>query len=78
VVLSGAGPIERAHLPRSVIAAPAQPSSSSMQDHVASAERLAIERALAASGGHRAKAAEILGVSKRTLQYRLAKLDGKE
>ncbi|NUO48898.1 MAG: sigma 54-interacting transcriptional regulator [Polyangiaceae bacterium] len=73
VVLAGASPIEPEHLPRAVIAAPAG-SPSSMQDHVDSAERAAIERALAAADGHRQKAAEILGVSKRTLQYRLAKM----
>ncbi|NUO54679.1 MAG: sigma 54-interacting transcriptional regulator [Polyangiaceae bacterium] len=73
VVLAGASPLEPEHLPRAVIAAEAGPPSS-MQDHVDSAERAAIERALAAAGGHRQKAAEILGVSKRTLQYRLAKM----
>jgi two-component system response regulator AtoC len=73
VVMAGSGVIEPAHLPRTLLS-PSSEVSTSMHDHVESAERVAIERALAAAGGHRAKAAEILGVSKRTLQYRLAKL----
>jgi transcriptional regulator with PAS, ATPase and Fis domain len=73
VVLAGAGPLAPEHLPRAV-RSPAADSSASMREHVDSAERQAIERALAAADGHRAKAADLLGVSKRTLQYRLAKL----
>ncbi|EPR44801.1 two component, sigma54 specific, transcriptional regulator, Fis family [Desulfovibrio sp. X2] len=37
------------------------------------AEREAIARALAAHGGHREKTAEALGISRRTLQYKLKK-----
>ncbi len=74
VVLSGAGTIERDHLPRGVLAGGEQPSPSSMRAHVDSASRAAIERALEAAGGNRQRAADLLGVSKRTLQYRLAKL----
>jgi two-component system response regulator FlrC len=33
-----------------------------------------IEEALAATGGHRLRAAERLGISERTLRYRLADL----
>jgi transcriptional regulator with PAS, ATPase and Fis domain len=73
VVLAGTGPIAAAHLPR-VVRSPAPELGGSMRDHVDSAERQAIERALADAGGHREKAAAILGISKRTLQYRLAKL----
>ena len=72
VVLAGAGPIKQEHLPRTLSLRSGEPGAS-MQHHVDSAERQAIERALAAADGHRAKAAEILGISKRTLQYRLAK-----
>ncbi|EPR33162.1 two component, sigma54 specific, transcriptional regulator, Fis family [Alkalidesulfovibrio alkalitolerans DSM 16529] len=36
-------------------------------------EREAIERALAVHGGHREKTAEALGISRRTLQYKLKK-----
>jgi transcriptional regulator with PAS, ATPase and Fis domain len=73
VVLAGSGAVVREHLPRSVLS-PAADSGESMREHVDSAERRAIERALASADGHRGKAAEILGISKRTLQYRLAKL----
>ncbi len=38
-----------------------------------SAEKATIERALAAHGGHRERTAEALGVSRRTLQYKLRK-----
>jgi len=37
------------------------------------AERAAIERALTAHGGHREKTADALGISRRTLQYKLRK-----
>ncbi len=77
VVLAGAAPVGKGHLPRSVVEG-AQSAGSSMRDQVDVAERAAIERALSAAGGHRARAAEILGISKRTLQYRLAKLGVKE
>jgi transcriptional regulator with PAS, ATPase and Fis domain len=81
-VLAGAGPITAEHLPRTVTASdegpPAQgveaESPATMREHVEEAERRAIEQALAAAEGHRGRAAEILGVSKRTLQYKLAKL----
>ena len=83
-VLAGAGPIEPEHLPKSVttpqdvtpsLAGPASDGNpATMKEHVEEAERRAIEQALAAAEGHRGKAAEILGVSKRTLQYKLAKL----
>jgi two-component system, NtrC family, response regulator AtoC len=72
VVLAGGATIGAEHFPPAVRLARAAPAS--MQDHVDSAERAAIEKALADTGGHRGRAAELLGVSKRTLQYRLAKL----
>jgi DNA-binding NtrC family response regulator len=34
-------------------------------------ERIAIDRALAATGGHRTRAAELLGISERTLRNKL-------
>jgi two-component system NtrC family response regulator len=37
------------------------------------AEKAAIERALGATGGHRERTAELLGISRRTLQYKLRK-----
>ncbi|MBL9023847.1 MAG: sigma 54-interacting transcriptional regulator [Myxococcales bacterium] len=77
VVLSNGAAIDATHLPRSVLERTAT-SGSSMQEHVDTAERAAIERALAACDGHRQRAADMLGISKRTLQYRLAKLGIKE
>jgi DNA-binding NtrC family response regulator len=73
VVLAGGGAVTAAHLPRTVLSRGGT-AGASMRSHVDSAERRAIEQALAAAGGQRARAAEILGISKRTLQYRLAKL----
>ncbi|NDY56848.1 sigma-54-dependent Fis family transcriptional regulator [Desulfovibrio sulfodismutans] len=37
------------------------------------AEKAAIERALGATGGHRERTADLLGISRRTLQYKLRK-----
>jgi DNA-binding NtrC family response regulator len=37
------------------------------------AEREALRQALDASGGHREKTADALGISRRTLQYKLKK-----
>ncbi|MDQ7831929.1 MAG: sigma-54 dependent transcriptional regulator [Desulfovibrionaceae bacterium] len=37
------------------------------------AEKAAIERALGVTGGHRERTAEVLGISRRTLQYKLRK-----
>ena len=44
-----------------------------LEAHLAEVERDAVERALAKAGGNRTKAAKILGVSFRSLRYRLAK-----
>ena len=43
-----------------------------LHDVARSSEYDAIEEALAATGGHRLRAAERLGISERTLRYRLA------
>ena len=45
-----------------------------LSDAVAGAERAAIQSALAASGGNRAEAARLLGISQRNLFYKLKKL----
>jgi two-component system response regulator AtoC len=45
-----------------------------LKDAVTDAERQAIEAALAAAGGNRSRAAELLGVSQRNLFYKLRKL----
>ncbi|NUP08267.1 MAG: sigma 54-interacting transcriptional regulator [Polyangiaceae bacterium] len=72
VVLANGAAIVIEHLPKAV-ASPPTPESGSMAQEVDSAERRAVDQALEAAGGNRARAAELLGVSKRTLQYRLAK-----
>jgi len=43
---------------------------------MAELERLAIERTLEAVGGSTAKAAELLGISRRKIQYRLKEWGG--
>ena len=43
-----------------------------LADAARTSEYEAIEEALAATGGHRLRAAERLGISERTLRYRLA------
>jgi two-component system response regulator AtoC len=73
VVLATGTTIGVEHLPDALLAAPVAAPGASMHDEVDGAERRAVERALEAAGGNRARAAEMLGVSKRTLQYRLAK-----
>lgn len=77
VVLAGGATIEPEHLPRTVNGASTMPGApaagATMKEAVEHAERRAIEEALRAADGHRGKAAELLGVSKRTLQYKLAK-----
>ncbi|WCT72898.1 sigma 54-interacting transcriptional regulator [Sphingomonas naphthae] len=45
-----------------------------LADAARSSEAVAIEEALAATGGHRLRAAQRLGISERTLRYRLAGL----
>ena len=48
-------------------------SAHGMEQAVASAEREALVRALDANNGHRERTAEALGISRRTLQYKLKK-----
>jgi two-component system, response regulator FlrC len=50
----------------------APPAPTRLATAARSSERQAIEDALAATGGHRLRAAERLGISERTLRYRLA------
>lgn len=50
---------------------PSPPSSGHLQEHVERTEREVIERALQAAGGRREKAAQGLGISLRSLQYKL-------
>jgi two-component system response regulator FlrC len=56
-------------------AAPSQPvAPTRLADAARSSEMVAIEEALTATGGHRLRAAERLGISERTLRYRLAEM----
>ena len=56
----------------SIRPAPVKPAVAVLHSHnIAEAERLLIERALAATGGHKARAAELLGISVRTLRNKL-------
>jgi two-component system response regulator FlrC len=54
--------------------APATPTQSSLSDVAFQSEAQAILRALDAHGGHRGKTAASLGISERTLRYRLASM----
>ena len=47
--------------------------SAGLPGAVEDAEREALRAALDASGGHREKTADALGISRRTLQYKLKK-----
>jgi len=49
-----------------------KPAMPRLADAARVSEYEAIEEALAATGGHRVRAAERLGISERTLRYRLA------
>jgi DNA-binding NtrC family response regulator len=55
----------------SAATAAAAPEANGMPINLRELERQAIERALAATGGHRARAAELLGISERTLRNKL-------
>jgi len=59
------------HLPKS-LARTAANTTTRLADAARTSEYEAIEEALAATGGHRLRAAERLGISERTLRYRLA------
>lgn len=59
-------------------AAPAAPGGADLQDYLDKVERHAIEEALEKSGGNRTAAARALGVTFRSLRYRLERLGMKE
>jgi two-component system, NtrC family, response regulator AtoC len=78
-LLAGAGPIEPAHLPPSLTgAAPsagapaANAAASPVRSELADVERRRIVEALAAADGNQTRAAELLGMPRRTLVRRLA------
>ncbi|NIP94558.1 MAG: AAA family ATPase, partial [Akkermansiaceae bacterium] len=47
--------------------------AATLPDRISALERHAIEEALAATGGNQTRAAQRLGISERTLRYKLAK-----
>jgi two-component system response regulator GlrR len=69
IVLAGRGPIGPAYvqIPEAARAAPPSPAAASLEEM----ERRAILEALEVTGGNRKEAAHRLGISLRTLQYRL-------
>ncbi len=66
-VILAPGPIEPRHLGLDTVPTEIQPEGGTLKV----TERQAIERALESVGGHRGRAAELLGISRRTLQYRI-------
>jgi DNA-binding NtrC family response regulator len=79
LVMAGGGVLLPEHFPRDVrglgaAAAAAPPSSAAgMRDHLTNVERQRIEEALAAEGGNQTRAAERLGMPRRTLVYKLGR-----
>jgi transcriptional regulator of acetoin/glycerol metabolism len=70
-LLAGGGPIAADHLALSSERSAAAPDLS-----MSGAERLAIHRALEATGGNRLRAAELLGIARSTLQEKLRRAVG--
>lgn len=80
VVLTRDDTVTTRDLPPNVTAAITRPAGTSellelgdLNQRVESLERILIEKALEKSGGNQVRAAEILGISERTLRYKLAK-----
>jgi DNA-binding NtrC family response regulator len=81
VALSGGDTIRSSHLPPDVASAPDRPERSPLPaaggaiqplgDAVARFERDYIQRALEQVGGHKTRAAALLGISRKTLWERL-------
>ncbi|MBE0644695.1 MAG: sigma-54-dependent Fis family transcriptional regulator [Bacteroidetes bacterium] len=84
VVLTRDDTITTRDLPPNITAAVAAPLAGApellelgdLTERVESLERILIDKALEKSGGNQVRAAEILGISERTLRYKLAKLRG--
>jgi DNA-binding NtrC family response regulator len=60
-----------AHPRPGIVPDPAAPGAGTVNYNLDAIERLAIERALAATGGNRTRAARLLGISERTLRNKL-------
>jgi two-component system response regulator PilR (NtrC family) len=70
--------LDPADMGESSHATPATPGGADLQDYLDEVERHAIEEALEKSGGNRTAAARALGVTFRSLRYRLERLGMKE
>ena len=79
VVLSDGECILPEHLPNfthvPALVSNAGPVQGSLKDSRGQAEKLLIQQALLESGGNRTRAAEALGVTVRTIQYKIKKYD---
>ena len=78
MVLSDGDSILPEHLPNVVPVAgiiSANASHGSLRDSKGHAEKLVIQKALMESGGNRTRAAEALGVTVRTIQYKIKKYE---
>jgi two-component system, NtrC family, response regulator AtoC len=73
LVMSGGGAIGIDALPETVAGGRRAPDPGPVRERVADAEKRAILEALAKTKGNRTHAAELLGVSRRTLVYKLAR-----
>lgn len=76
VLLARGGPIDERHLPERIRAAPLQEAPFSLPPGGLSLEELEIaliRQALARAGGNKSRAAELLGLTRHTLLYRLEK-----
>jgi two-component system, NtrC family, response regulator AtoC len=74
VALGGGSTITEIQLPESLRPPkPANPNPNPIQHHVEEAERAAIAAAMAAENGNQTQAARRLGISRRTLVYKLTK-----
>lgn len=74
-ILANTGIILPNHLPAALTAAPQTHKASSSVKTMDQAEIDAIKKALTSTGGNRTKAAELLGISRRALIYKLKRYD---
>ncbi len=75
LVLVDGGVVLPEHLPPGITTSAEPVATGSFRDRVESVEQRSIEEALAAEGGNQTRAAKRLGVSRRTLVYKLDKYD---